>query len=316
MEYVTLGNSGIKVSQIGLGIWQASSDWKGNDDEITMALAKSLELGINLVDTAEAYGNGHSEEVLGRSLKILGRDNFVIATKVYGAHLRYDELQRAAHASMKRLGVSEIDLYQVHWPDPWQQIPLKHTMNALEKLYLEGKIRAIGVSNFAVRDLEEARSCLSRTDIVTNQLRYNLLQTEIEEEVLPYSKREGIRVLAWSPLAQGALTGKYNKETRPQGDVREENVLFTPQNLEESEKLLSVLLRIAKTHGATMSQVSLNWLETNPLVIPIPGAKNSAQAEENAGSVSLKLTPEELDEIEFARRQVKIDYLPQTGIGN
>ena len=316
MEYVTLGNSGIKVSQIGLGVWQASGDWKGNDDEITMALAKSLELGINLVDTAEAYGNGHSEEVLGRALKSLGRDNFVIATKVYGAHLRYDELQRAAEASMKRLGVSEIDLYQVHWPDPWQQIPLKHTMRALEKLYLEGKIRAIGVSNFAVRDLEEARSCLSRTDIVTNQLRYNLLQTEIEEEVLPYSKREGIRILAWSPLAQGALTGKYNKETRPQGDVREENALFTPQNMEESEKLLSVLSRIAKTHGATMSQVALNWLETNPLVIPIPGAKNAAQAEENAGSVSLKLTLEELNEIECARRQVKIDYLPQTGIGN
>lgn len=315
MEYVTLGKSGIKASRIGLGVWQASSEWNGNDDEIMAAVAKSLELGVNLVDTAEAYGNGRSEEVLGRAIKSLGRENFVIATKVYGAHLRFDELQRAALASSRRLGVGEIDLYQVHWPDPWQQIPLKHTMRALEKLYLEGKIRAIGVSNFAVRDLEEARSCLSKTDIVTDQLRYNLLQPEIEEEVLPYLKREGIMTLAWSPLAQGALTGKYNKETRPHGDVREENVLFTPQNMEESEKLLSVLSRIAKTHGATMSQVALNWLVTN-LVIPIPGAKNSVQAEENARSVAFQLTREELDEIESARRQVKIDYLLQTGIGN
>src|SRR5439155_302811 len=140
------------------------------------AITRSHELGVNLVDTAEAYGNGHSEQVVGRALRDIGRDEFVVATKVHGANLRYDELQRAAAASMKRLGVNEIDLYQVHWPDPWEQIPLKETMKALEKLYTEGKIRAIGVSNFAVRDLEEARSYLSRTDIVSNQVRYNFLE--------------------------------------------------------------------------------------------------------------------------------------------
>ncbi len=107
---------------------------------------------------------------------------------------------------MKRLGISYIDLYQIHWPDPWEQIPLKETMKAMEELYVQGKIRGIGVSNFAVRDLEEARSYLSKGDIVSNQVRYNMLQREIEEEVMPYCRKNGITIIAWSPLAQGALS--------------------------------------------------------------------------------------------------------------
>jgi myo-inositol catabolism protein IolS len=204
MEHTTIGKSGIRVSKVGLGLWQASDDWKAEDAEVIKAVERAHELGVNFVDTAEAYGMGHSESVLGKALKQLGRENFVIATKVHGSHLRYDELQKAAAASAKRLGVKEIDLYQVHWPDPWEQIPLKYTMKALEKLYLEGKIRAIGVSNFAVRDLEEARSCLSRTDIVSNQVRYNLLQRDIDDEVVPYCRKNGISIIAYSPLAQGA----------------------------------------------------------------------------------------------------------------
>ncbi|MCI4438955.1 aldo/keto reductase, partial [archaeon] len=185
MEYVNLGKSGIKVSIIGLGAWQASGKTWGadvEDENIVKAIRRAYELGINFIDTAEAYGNGHSEEVVGKAIKEIGRENLVIATKVHGAHLRYNELLKAAEHSLKRLGIKEIDLYQVHWPDPWEQIPLKHTMRAMEQLYKEGKIRAIGVSNFAVRDLEEARKHLSVTDIVSNQVRYNMLQREIEEE--------------------------------------------------------------------------------------------------------------------------------------
>src|SRR5271166_336907 len=153
MQYMNLGKSDIKVSKLGIGVWQASDEWHGDDDQVIKAIETAGELGVNLIDTAEAYGGGRSEKALGRALAQLGRDRFVIATKVYGLHLRYEELQKAAAASMRRLGVNSIDLYQVHWPDPWEQIPLKETMKALEKLYLEGKIRAIGVSNFAVRDL-------------------------------------------------------------------------------------------------------------------------------------------------------------------
>jgi aryl-alcohol dehydrogenase-like predicted oxidoreductase len=310
--YSTLGNSSIKVSKIGLGLWQASDEWNGSDNEIIHAVLKSHELGVNLVDTAEVYGKGHSEIVLGQALKKSKREEFLVATKVHGANLRYDELQRACQASLKRLSVEEIDLYQVHWPDPWEQIPLKYTMSALEKLYNEGKIRAIGASNFAVRDLEEARSLLSRTDIVSNQVRYNLLQREIEEEVLPYCKKENITILAWSPLAQGALTGKYRPGKVPKGDVRESNKLFAPPNLVQIEKLIVVLSRIAQQHHCTISQLALNWLAQNPSVIPIPGAKTPAQAGENAKSVEVKLSKGELDEIDRASKAVKIDYLPQT----
>lgn len=310
MEFRILGKNGPKISQIGTGVWQASDLWKGDDDQIIRAIARSHELGVNLVDTAEAYGNGHSEQVVGRALRNLGREEFVVATKVHGANLRSDELQRAATASMKRLGVNAIDLYQVHWPDPWEQIPLKETMKALEKLYTEGKIRAIGVSNFAVRDLEEARSLLSRTDIVSNQVRYNFLQREIEEEVLPYCKKNNITILAYSPLAQGALTGKYNSGHAPKGDVRDGNMIFAPKNLQQIEKVNAVLASIARRHECSVSQVALSWLLANQIVVPIPGAKNEAQAEENVASTKHRLTNAELVELDTAYELVDIDYLP------
>jgi myo-inositol catabolism protein IolS len=310
MQYIALGKTDIKISKIGIGVWQASDEWHGDDDQVIQAVRAARDLGVNLVDTAEVYGGGRSEKALGRALKELGRDNFVIATKVAAAHLRYDELQRAAAASMQRLGVNQIDVYQVHWPDPWEQIPLKETMKALEKLYLEGKIRAIAVSNFAVRDLEEARSYLSRTDIASNQLRYNILQRNIEEEVLPYCKKEGITILAWSPIAQGALSGKYSEKNFPTGDVRVENILFTAQNMRQVDKVSEVLSKIAKNHSCTVSQVALNWLASNPIVVPIPGVKNANQATENVTSLNFQLTNSEIAEIDRISTDVKIDYYP------
>ncbi len=310
MEHTTLGKSGIKVSKVGIGLWQASGDWKAEDSQVIKAVEQAHNLGVNFVDTAEAYGAGHSESVLGKALKQVGRDNFVVATKVNGAHLRYDELQKAAAASMKRLGVKEIDLYQVHWPDPWEQIPLKYTMKALEKLYLEGKIRGIGVSNFAVRDLEEARSYLSRTDIVTNQLKYNLVQRDIDDEVTPYCRKNDISIIAYSPLAQGALTGKYSADKPPKGDVRESNPIFERVNLSQIGKLVEVLSSIAKSHRRLISQVALNWVASLPGFIPIPGVKNAEQATENIEAVDFELTKQDLEKIERAAKQVKIDYLP------
>jgi aryl-alcohol dehydrogenase-like predicted oxidoreductase len=308
---VELGKSGLRVSRIGLGVWQASGEWLGKDDQVLGAIKKSHELGVNLLDTAEAYGDGHSEGVVGRALRAFGRDNFVVATKVFGAHLRYDELQRACAYSLRRLGVKEIDLYQIHWPDPWEQIPLKETMRAMEKLYTEGKIRAIGVSNFAVRDLEEARSCLSKTDIVSDQLQYNLVHREIEEEVVPYCRKEGIRILAWSPLAQGALSGKYSSRKVPKGDVRRTNPIFERKNLARMKGLLNVMSKVASRHDCTMSQVALAWLMKDSIVVPIPGAKNADQANENAGAAGVELSAEDLKSLERASRNVDIDYLPK-----
>jgi len=308
---IELGKSGLRVSRIGLGVWQASGEWLGKDGKVIAAIGRSWELGVNLLDTAEVYGNGHSEGVVGRALKSFGRDNFVVATKVYGAHLREDELQRACAYSLRRLGVREIDLYQIHWPDPWEQIPLKETMKAMEKLYSEGKIRAIGVSNFAVRDLEEARGCLSKAEIVSDQLQYSLIRREIEEEDIPYCRREGIRIIAWSPLAQGALSGKYSSRKVPTKDVRTTNPIFERKNLARMKGLLLAMSKIASRQRCTMSQVALAWLMKDPDVVPIPGAKTADQAEENAGAAGVELTADDLESLDKESRKVDIDYLPR-----
>ena len=309
MEMVGLGKSGIRISRMGIGAWQASSAWGAKDEDVVRAISRAHELGINLVDTAETYGEGHSEGVVGRAIKEIGRDDMVVATKVHGANLRYEELQKACRRSLERLGVKEIDLYQVHWPDPWEQIPLKQTMSALEKLHGQGKIRAIGVSNFAVRDLEEARSCLSKAEIVSNQVRYNVLQRNVQEEVLPYCRKNDIRVLAWSPLAQGALSGKYGVDNRPEGGVRDKNSLFTKPNMKQIEKMLRVLRDIASGRGRTVPQVALNWLVRDELVTPIPGAKDPTQSEENVGAVGWRLTDTEFERIEKAYASISLDYL-------
>ena len=151
---------------------------------------------------------------------------------------------------------------------------------------------------------------LSRTDIVSNQVRYNFLQREIEEEVLPYCRKNNITILAYSPLAQGALTGKYSRGHVPKGDIRDENKLFAPKNIEQIEKVNAVLASIARQHGCSASQIALSWLLSNQIVVPIPGAKNEAQAEENVGSTKHLLTNAELTELDTAYELVDIDYLP------
>ena len=311
MEYIRLGKSDLRVSIIGLGAWQASGKAWGidvEDEQIVKAMIRAYELGVNLIDTAEAYGDGHSEEVVARAIREIGRENLVIATKVHGGHLRYNDVLKAAENSLRRLGIREIDLYQVHWPDPWEQVPLRQTMRAMEKLYKEGKIRAIGVSNFAVRDLEEARKHLSDAVIASNQVRYNMLQREIEEEVIPYCKKENITIIAYSPLAQGALTGKYSLSNKPSDDIRRHNKLFSDRNLSEISRLLTVLERIAKTRNKTVAQVAMNWLLREGNVVPIPGAKNPKQAEENAGAAGWRLSQRELTEIDSVLKTISLDY--------
>jgi len=310
MERVELGRSGIKVSRIGLGMWQAGGKNWGkdvNDRDCIAAIRRAVEVGVNLVDTAEGYGEGHSEEVVGKAIKQVGRDNVVVATKVKGYHMRERDVERACRGSLKRLGVKDIDVYQVHWPDPFDQVPFKEGFRALERLWKKGLIRAIAVSNFAVRDLEDARSHLSRADIVSDQLRYNLLQREIEEAVLPYCRRERISVLAWSPLAQGVLADTYRVGRVPKDPVRKQNDLFSPKNMREAGKLLQVLRGVAKAHDATVAQVSLNRLARDPRVVPIPGAKRPAQAEENAGAASFTLTAAEARAIDVASKRVRLD---------
>lgn len=310
MERVQLGRGGPKVSRIGLGMWQASGEVWGDDvtdANCIAAIRASAEHGVNLVDTAEAYGQGHSEEVVGRGLAEVGRDRFVVATKLLGSHGRYDHVLRAYEGSLRRLGVDAIDVYQVHWPDPWEQLPLRHTMRALKDLQREGKIRHVGVSNFAVRDLEEALSHLDGVRIVSNQVRYSMLHREIEEEVLPYCRKEGIAVVAYSPLAQGALTGKYTGGRRPTDRVRSDGRLFREDNLLKIDGLLVVMREIAEAHDRTLGQVALNWLLRHREVVPIPGAKTAEQAAENAGAAGWSLTAKEIDRLDSALETLELD---------
>jgi aryl-alcohol dehydrogenase-like predicted oxidoreductase len=310
MDYVALGKGGPKVSAIGLGMWQAGGKSWGSDvrdADCRKAMERAVEMGINLIDTAEVYGDGHSEEVVGRAIKKVGRDSVFIATKVAGYHQRAADVRKACAASLKRLGVREVDLYQVHWPDPWSQVPMRETMKALEALHRSGKIRHIGVSNFAVRDLEDARSHLSRTDIASNQVRYNMLQREVEAEIVPYCRREGIAILAWSPIGKGVLSGKYLQGKRPKDRVRAEEDLFKPANLRAAAPLVRELRRVAHSRGKTSAQVALAWLRRNRHVVPIPGAKRPDQAEENAGAAGWSLTPAELRSFDRILRRTRID---------
>jgi len=311
MDYVSLGKGGPKVSAIGLGMWQAGGKAWGadvSDDDCVAAMHRAHELGVTLIDTAEGYGAGHSEEVVGRAVREIGRDNVFVATKVAGSHLRPEYVPRACDASLKRLGISEIDLYQIHFPDPWDQQPLKETMRALERLWIEGKVRHLGVSNFAVRDLEEARAALSRTDIVEDQVYYSLLHRTVEAELVPYCKREGIALLAWSPLDKGLLTGKFAPGRKPEDEVRSGGKSFRDGNLAEIGRLVAVLRAVGGKLGKTPGQVALNWLTRQPgTVVPIPGAKRPGQVEENAGAAGWGLTDDEMRVVSEASTSLNLD---------
>ncbi|MCD6323873.1 MAG: aldo/keto reductase, partial [Desulfurococcales archaeon] len=253
LEKRELGYSDLKVTAVGLGAWQFSDRWGVTSYEVAKSIvAKAAEVGINFIDTAEVYGNGLSEEFIGRALKELGlRDHFVVATKIPGQFLAYGDVFKATRNSLRRLGVDAIDLMQVHWPPCWHNIPTCEYMKALEKLVNLGFIRYIGVSNFAPELLESARTCLSREDIVSNQVRYNLVERDAEKEIIPYAEQESLTVIAWSPLAQGVLTGKYTPDNLPRfSDVRAENPLFHPDNFKQIyEGIVKPLVEVAEKYG-------------------------------------------------------------------
>ncbi len=310
LRSVPLGRSDARVGPIGLGTWQAGDDTWGpdvNDADCAAALAEGGRLGLNLIDTAENYGRGHAEEVVGSAVRQAGRRQLFVATKVSEHHLHPEDVVKACRGSLRRLGLRQIDLYQLHWTDPYDQVPLRRTMKALEMLQRDGLVGQIGVSNFAVRDLEEARSALSRTDIVSDQVQYNILHRDVEEEVLPYCRRERISVLAYSPLARGLLTGKYSVGHLPQDAVRVSAVLFRPRNLQRMAALLGEMRALGRLHARPMAHVALAWLRSRPGVIPIPGVKRPAQTAELAAAVSLQLSPGEVRSLDHLSSNLALD---------
>ncbi|MFP3073674.1 MAG: aldo/keto reductase [Caldivirga sp.] len=313
MEYVSLGRTGLKVSIIGLGAWQFGGDaWGPYEYQTAKAvIAKAVEVGINLIDTAAVYGRGRSEEFVGRAIKELGvRDQVIIATKVPGDWHRYDDVIKAAHRSRERLGVDAIDLLQLHWPAAWLNTPVCETMKAMEKLVNDGVVRYIGVSNYLPPLLDHARRCLSKTDIVSTQNRYSIVEREAEKEILPYVQREGLTLIAWSPLAKGVVTGKYGPDNRPRADLRANDPLFMDDNIREiSSKLVPVIKEVAAKYNKTPAQVALNWLIMHRNVVPIPGAKNPEQVEENAGSAGWRMSEDDFARLTKASDSLKISYV-------
>jgi diketogulonate reductase-like aldo/keto reductase len=254
-----------KVTAIGMGTWgiggYETPDYS-NDNESIEALRYGLELGINLIDTAEFYGAGHSEEIVGKAIKEYERESIFIISKVWPSHFRYKDVLKAAKNSVKRLN-TYIDLYLLHWPNP--DVPLSETMRAMEELVDEGLIRYIGVSNFNLSLLQEAQSVMKRYEVVANEVKYSLRDRWVEKELLPYMEKERIALIAYTPLEKGRLA--KNK----------------------------CLAEIGKKYNKTSAQVALNWLIWKENVIAIPKANNRKHLEENFGAMGWRLSKEDYE---------------------
>ena len=255
MEYKQLGNTDVMVPEIGLGAWK----YKGGVEP----LRRGIELGANLIDTAEMY---RTEDVVGQAIKDV-RDQVLLATKVLGSHLKYDDVLRAAEASLRQLDTACIDLYQIHWPS--RSVPIQDTLRAMEQLVDRGQVKYIGVSNFSTDELREARAAMRHYPIVSNQVLYNLKAREIEQDLLPYCQQHNVTILAYTPLDDGRLVTKP-RLTRTRG--------------------MRALERIAGEAEKTLAQVALNWCISRPNVIAIPRSNSLARTEENCGASGWRLS--------------------------
>ena len=306
MEYRKLGNSGLKVSEVGLG--GNNFGWWADEQTSNSVVNHAIDMGINLNNTADVYDRGHSEEFVGKAIKSK-RSQVIIATK-FGAPMgdgpnerggsRY-YIMKALDASLKRLQTDYIDLYQIHFPDP--TTPIEETLRALEDLVRAGKVRYIGCSNFAAWQLCEALWTSRANNLqsfVTVQPRYNLLDRRIETELVPCCQAYGIGVIPYSPLAGGLLTGKYRQgeeppEGRLSGQMPQSTGLFSEANWNKLAKWEA----FATEHGHTMGELAIAWLLSKPwLSTVIAGARKIEQVSANIAAAEWKLTAEEVAEVE------------------
>ena len=306
MELRTLGTSDINISPIIMGTWQTGKDmWVGIDDtESTQAIKAAYDAGITTFDTAEVYGNGHSERIVGKALYDV-RDRVVIATKVFSNHLQYKQVIDACHRSLKNLNTDYIDLYQIHWPPGSfgsKNVSPEETMRAMTDLKAQGKIRAIGVSNFSRSQIEDAAT-YGRIDSL--QPPYSLFWRKVEDDAMPYCRQNNITLLAYSSMAQGLLTGKFGSDHRfAKGDHRFKNKLFQPENYARVQKALGRLRPIAAANHITLGQLALAWVISQPGTCAIAGARNPEQAVQNAAAGNVRLSEEHLAAIDDIGKMV------------
>jgi len=291
MRYIEVGGS--RLSVIGLGTWQyGSREWGYGDsyaeDEALKITRRALDLGINLIDTAEIYAFGRSERIVGRA--IAGRrDEAFVATKVLPLMPLAPVVVNRAEGSLRRLGIDKIDLYQIHWPNP--AVPLSQQMGGMRQLLQRGLVDHVGVSNYSLSRWQAAEAALGGP-VMSNQVPFSLVDRRPEADLVPWAAANDRIVMAYSPLAQGFLSGRYDEANVP-GGVRRNNALFLPDNLRAARPLLETLRGIAVAHDATPAQVALAWLIRRPNVVAIPGASSVAQLEQNAAAGDLSLTDDE-----------------------
>ena len=320
MKYRLLGKTGLKVSELCLGTMTFGSKFFHigvvNQEGANQMVARALEAGVNFIDTADVYSFGESEEILARALKAAGakRESVVIATKVMGAMsqdawdgsgdvnnrgLSRKHIFEACEASLKRLDTDYIDLYQVHG---WDRLtPMEEILRALDDLVRQGKVRYLGCSNWAARQLAKALGLAEGRGwerFVSLQAYYSLVGRDLEHELLPLCVEEGLGVLPWSPLAGGFLSGKYSRKNPKPAGARRSEFDFPPLDLERGYETVDTLAAVATMRGTTIPQVALAWLLAQPGVASvILGAKTIEQFEDNLGAAELELTPAELSRL-------------------
>ena len=312
MKTRKLGHTQLHLTTIGLGTWaMGGGDWKfgwgpQEDNASINAIHNALDLGINWIDTAAIYGHGHAEEVVGKAIKGI-RDEVIIATKCgrvwegesreIGKSLRAKSIRREVEASLKRLSIEVIDLYQIHWPEPDQEI--EEGWDTMAQLVREGKVRYVGVSNFNLEQLKRAQAIYP---IASLQPPYSMFRREIEEEILAYCDNNQIGIIAYSPMQAGLLTGKFSREralSLPDSDWRSRHPFFNEPQLSVNLETIERLNKIAIEENISLSQLSLAWvLRNKEMTSAIVGARNPKQIKETAKASEITLTKTNIKAIE------------------
>jgi aryl-alcohol dehydrogenase-like predicted oxidoreductase len=323
MEYRTLGKSSVKVTPLAFGAWAIGGwMWGGAEEtEAIRAIRASYDHGITTIDTAPVYGFGKSEELVGSAMQGIPRDKYQILTKfgmnweteqgeyyfdtkdnsgkpvkIYRFAARHRVLKEIEE-SLRRLKTDYVDLLQIHWSD--STTPIAETMDALKQLVKEGKILAAGVCNYNVQQVDEA---LKTLDIASNQVPYSMINRGIEAGVVPQAIERKLSILPYSPLQRGLLTGKIKPDHQfNDGDTREGNKFYTPENIKRTNALLEKIKPIADDYGATLAQLVLNWTTRQPAMdCVLAGARNEQQVRDNVKSLEFKLSDSELKQIDDA----------------
>ena len=290
-----------KISKIGLGTWQfGSREWGYGEpyaeQEAYTIVRRALELGVTLFDTAEIYSSGRSERILGRALGE-NRESVFLATKMFPIVPSAFLVKQRAVASANRLGVPRLDLYQTHWPNPL--VRDSTIMRGMRSLQRAGLVGEVGVSNYSLKRWRTAEEAL-RSRILSNQVQYSLLDRSPERDLLSFAESHGHIIIAFSPLAQGLLSGRYHGANRPVNRVRATSPLFHPENLERTKDLIAALREVAAAHSATPAQIALAWVIHRAAVAAIPGASSVEQLESNVAAAEIELADDEYETLHTA----------------